>query len=108
MCIRDRPGTDWDAPLQGGLLPPIPPPGPEVFDLRRRPPTASGSANRLAFSLPLSPSVYPFSNPADQPDGSETASGSNNWAVSGRLTARGGAEQRDQFARRGPAQQIHL
>ncbi|MBL8258608.1 MAG: penicillin acylase family protein [Candidatus Competibacteraceae bacterium] len=87
----DPPGTDWDAPLQGDLSPPIPPPGPEVFDLRRRQSTASVSANWLAFSLPLSPSPHPFLNPADQANGSETASGSNNWAVAGRLTAHGSA-----------------
>jgi penicillin amidase len=66
-------GTEWDAPLQGKALVPPPPPGPEVFDLRSQP-----------ASVGQVPVVW---NEA----WSEPAAGSNNWAVSGRHTAHGGA-----------------
>lgn len=78
-AFLDPSGADWDAPLQGEPFPAPPPPGPEVFDLRQhrspRPLAGEGSGVRAAFSTPFS----------------ETLSGSNNWAVSGRLTAHGGA-----------------
>ena len=48
-------GTEWDAPLAGGLLPAAPLPGPEAVDLRRRPaaaarlgPGESGAVHRAA------------------------------------------------------------
>ena len=78
-AFLDPPGTDWDAPLQGEPFPAPPPPGPEVFDLRHhhspRPLAGEGLGVRAELSTPFS----------------EMLSGSNNWAVSGRLTAHGGA-----------------
>ena len=62
-------GTQWDAPLQGDAVTQPPIPGPEVFDLRQHTPSA------LHDQLPFD----------------QAALGSNNWAVSGRLTHHGGA-----------------
>lgn len=77
-AFLDPPGTEWDAPLQGEPFPAPPPPGPEVFDLRHhdspRPPVEEESK------------VTEFSTPS-----AEMVSGSNNWAVAGRLTPHGGA-----------------
>ena len=69
----DPPGTEWDAPLVGRPLPGPPSPGPEVIDLRREQEQNAEDAAR--------------STRADPP----LAAGSNSWAVSGRLTAHGGA-----------------
>ncbi len=82
----DPPGTEWDAPLRGEPFPSPPPPGPEVFDLRRQPvvdivPVDTRIRQSPAFAL--------FPTVATDP--SETVSGSNNWAVAGQLTAHGGA-----------------
>ena len=78
-AFLDPPGTDWDAPLQGEPLQSPPPPGSDVFDLRHhhsaRPLAGEGLGVRAEFSTQCS----------------ETLSGSNNWAVAGRLTAHGGA-----------------
>ncbi len=78
-AFLDPVGTEWDAPLQGGPFPSPPPPGPDVFDLRRhdspRPLAGEGLGVRAEFSTQFS----------------ETLSGSNNWAVAGRLTAHGSA-----------------
>lgn len=85
-AFLDPVGTEWDAPLLGQAFQPSAPPGPEIFDPRRQPisdtaPTSAAIHPPPAFALP--PAV-----PADE---SETVSGSNNWAVAGRLTAHGGA-----------------
>lgn len=71
-------GTEWDAPLTGEpwSTPPVPP--AEVFDLRERAPTETTRA-----------SAHPTPRWAD-PDEPPSA-GSNNWAVTGALTADGGA-----------------
>jgi penicillin amidase len=65
-------GTEWDAPLVGGLLPAAPLPSPETVDLRRRPAVA---AALTGFS--------------------EAAAGhraaSNAWAVDSQHSATGGA-----------------
>ncbi|MDG4551793.1 MAG: penicillin acylase family protein [Candidatus Contendobacter sp.] len=78
-AFLDSPGTEWDAPLQGEPFPAPPPPGPEIFDLRhQRSPQPLTGENRgagIAFSTQMV----------------EMLSGSNNWAVAGRLTAHGGA-----------------
>lgn len=65
------PGTEWDAPLEGGpfLQPPVP--GPEVCDFRR-----------MAIPPP-EPARAPASEPAFP--------GSNNWAVGGARTRDGRA-----------------
>jgi penicillin G amidase len=68
------PGTEWDAPLVGSAFVTPPIPGPEVFDLRRRP------ASRKAASF------HPREDGLE-----EAAAGSNNWAVSGAHTADGNA-----------------
>lgn len=85
-AFLDPPGTDWDAPLRGGPLASSPLPGPELFDLRRQ---------RITDTLPMTPATLPPPTFALFPTApaaeSETASGSNNWAVAGRLTAHGGA-----------------
>ena len=62
-------GTGWDAPVAGATLPAPTVPPPEVFTLAREP------AKRLSAGPPL-------------PEG---LPGSNNWAVSGGMTAHGGA-----------------
>jgi len=87
-AFLDPPGTEWDAPLQGGPLPAPPPPGPEVFDLRKQQPVATILATPDAVPAPLL-ALWPTT--AEPSDPSETTAGSNNWAVAGRLTAHGGA-----------------
>ena len=63
-------GTEWDAPLQGEAVTQAPVPAREVFDLRQ-----------LSRDLPVGQSRIVDS----------IALGSNNWAVSGRLTETGAA-----------------
>ncbi|MDG4554493.1 MAG: penicillin acylase family protein [Candidatus Competibacter sp.] len=82
----DPPGTEWDAPLRGEALPSPPIPSPEVFDLRRQ------SVADIVPPNPRTPPPPAFALfPPVPTDESEAASGSNNWAVAGRLTAHGGA-----------------
>jgi penicillin G amidase len=77
--------SGWETPLVGGMHPVPPIPGPEVFDLRTAPrvaplpPVKSGAEQGNALIAMLAPQIE---------DG---AVGSNNWAVSGRVTADGGA-----------------
>jgi penicillin amidase len=73
----DPSGTEWDAPLFGQPFQPPPPPGPEVFDLRRKNPLAGDATTIIGKTLPT--------------EEIEPPRGSNNWAVAGRLTAHGGA-----------------
>jgi penicillin amidase len=76
-------GTEWDAPLIGPALPAAPVPGPEVFDLRTRPPAPK------AKTASLGPA---FEERGDQNEADEVGSaGSNNWAVSGAHTVDGHA-----------------
>ncbi len=76
------PGTEWDAPLVGGLLPVPPLPGPEVVDLRQPPARAAA----------LAPSSLPGAAERGERDLEEAyAPGSNNWAVAGSHTADGHA-----------------
>ena len=85
-AFLDPPGTDWDAPLQGELFASPSLPDPEAFDLRQQRIADTGPATGMPLQpppIPLLPSI---------PDAESTAvSGSNNWAVAGRLTAHGGA-----------------
>lgn len=67
-------GTPWDAALDGSTIPAPPIPGPEVLDLRKRPPAWE----------PLPPLHLP-----PIPEG--VPPGSNNWAVAGKRTVHGGA-----------------
>ncbi len=85
-AFLDPPGTDWDAPLQGDPFRSPPLPGPETVDLRGQPVVKTASAHARTRQPPAF-ALHPHI-PADA---SETASGSNNWAVAGRLTAHGGA-----------------
>lgn len=63
-------GTPWDAPLQGEPRPAPAIPGPDVIDLRERPPAASVAA------LARPPVTTPIA-------------GSNNWAVAGSRSVTG-------------------
>jgi penicillin amidase len=76
-------GTEWDAPLEGGPLPPPPVPEAAVLDLRRTPPAAPPPPEGLPTArldpLGLAPSENAM------------AYGSNNWAVAGTHTVHGGA-----------------
>ncbi len=66
-------GTDWDAPLQGPVMPPAPLPSADQFDLRG-----------------LDPGLFTTQRAID-PDKSPPAPGSNSWVVSGARTAHGAA-----------------
>jgi len=73
------PGTDWDAPLTGERLPGVPVPSPAVYDLRTR---RTGTATARLTSRPAP-------GPWETDQTAADAIGSNNWAVSGRLTQSG-------------------
>ena len=93
-AFLDPPGTDWDAPLEGEPFASPPLPGPAVFDLRHnRSPLPLGEGPGARAEASAIPSLFPISSflfgGAERL--SETTSGSNNWAVAGRLTAHGGA-----------------
>jgi penicillin amidase len=66
--------SDWDTPQQGAALPPLQPPGPDVFNLRTTAPS------------PPAPAEI-----ADLDDDLELSVGSNNWAVAGTRTRDGRA-----------------
>jgi penicillin amidase len=96
------PGTEWDAPVVGQpfSVPSIP--GPEIYDLRARRARKRGiemsPASRDSAELPTSNSQLPRSVSALLGVGNwelgvadDAAVGSNNWVVSGQLTADGGA-----------------
>jgi penicillin amidase len=75
-------GTSWDTPLLGGELASPPPPGPEVYDLRRLPRPAVRVAGRG------------FASRGEELAGlldPRAANGSHGWAVAGSKTAGGGA-----------------
>jgi penicillin amidase len=72
LCARGS--VEWDAPIAGTPIPVPPIPGPEVFDLRREPAA-------MLRNAPPDPTAL---------DEMETLfAASNNWAVSGRLSAHG-------------------
>jgi penicillin amidase len=81
------PGTEWDAPVVGErfTVPPIP--GPDVYDLRARQlPTPNRQLPRVAFGTDrVSFGGWELGVGSSDRD----AIGSNNWVVSGRLTADG-------------------
>jgi penicillin amidase len=62
------PGTEWDAPVRGDRFSVPPIPAPAIYNLRER------RRGAPAIDLP------------ERPDRLDAAAGSNNWAVSGRLT----------------------
>lgn len=73
LCLEGSP--DWDAPLLGEPITMPPPPGPDVFDLRKEPAHLRD--------------VPPDPTPLDEMEPLFAAS--NNWAVSGARSASGGA-----------------
>jgi penicillin amidase len=82
-------GTEWDTPLEGGpfVQPAIP--GPDVVDVRRAtvPATAPAADNATVEATPVAwNDPRPGAAPAE-----DVVYGSNNWAVAGARTARGGA-----------------
>jgi penicillin amidase len=79
-------GTEWDAPVVGGPLPEAPLPGPDVLDLRKAPPPASGGA-----SPERDDSTAPLALLTEPAGLSEQDLGSNNWAVAGTHTPDGRA-----------------
>ena len=85
-------GTEWDSPVVGTAFSVPPIPGPDVYDLRAR---RSGKKERIVLPPPrqetsLPPGVrhWPWALGFDS-DRSESAVGSNNWVIAGRLTADG-------------------
>ena len=66
-------GTEWDAPLLGDPFPQPSVPGPDVVDLRKRPPSVSGPTSWQRY----------FEQ--------QFAVGSNNWAIAGTHSADGHA-----------------
>jgi len=77
-------GTEWDAPLEGEAFAQPSVPGPEVFDLRRRPPKAAVRPRPRSHAVARDPL-----GPVEGDDA--VVYGSNNWAVAGAHTAHGGA-----------------
>jgi penicillin amidase len=86
-------GTEWDTPVVGESFTTPPIPGPDVYNLRSR------RAGRTTLPLPeRPPRVQLRPGPSDSDLGTwdlgfgdRSALGSNNWAVSGALTADGRA-----------------
>jgi penicillin amidase len=80
-------GTEWDSPMLGEPFTTADVPGPEVYNLRRkrdgRPEIDLGARREIAARTAEESRWAPA--PGD------AALGSNNWAVSSRLTADGGA-----------------
>jgi penicillin amidase len=93
-------GTEWDSPIVGDAFSTPPIPGPEVYNLRARrmekrepihlrPPRQETSI-RSALGAGLSAlGVGSWALGVDQANEPDSAAGSNNWVVSGRLTTDG-------------------
>lgn len=85
-------GSAWDAPIVGEPFEEVPIPGPEIYDLRSR---RTGTPGRETGPGPISnrsepdPGGWPV--PGVRHEGEAAAVGSNNFAVSGRLTTDGRA-----------------
>jgi penicillin G amidase len=89
-------GTEWDAPLTGGAVPPPPVPGPAVLNLQshRRPDERLAALGRWERNAPGAESeVAPTARGGAQRRDAlaQALAGSNGWAVSGRRTADGHA-----------------
>jgi penicillin amidase len=79
-------GTEWDAPVMGSAFEVAKIPGPDVYNLRR---IREGKPD---VDIAPVPDVAHQRDAAPWSDrDSDVAFGSNNWAVSGRLTPDGGA-----------------
>lgn len=78
-------GTEWDAPVRGGLAPAVPTPGSHVIDLRALPRAAGAAAPLPPPEDERRAAGWPF----DGLPGAEL--GSNNWAVAGSHSADGAA-----------------
>ena len=72
-------GSEWDAPVDGEAFSGPPIPGPHIYDLRAR---RTGKLPTL---------IRPGANRVRLNESDSAAIGSNNFAISGRLTADGGA-----------------
>jgi penicillin amidase len=99
-------GTEWDSPIVGAAFPTPPIPGPEIYNLRARRPEKRERLQlpppRQETSIPSSLGVGSWSLSVGSwalgveagafgaaNDHSDSAVGSNNWAISGRLTTDG-------------------
>ncbi len=95
-AFLDPYGTEWDAPLWGETFATPPLPGPEGFDPRRhissRPPAEAVAPwiENHDDDASLATILAPWLK-GRRVEGSDLSSGSNNWAISGQLTAHGGA-----------------
>jgi penicillin amidase len=95
--------AEWDSPITGITLTAPPVPGPDTYDLRSRragrptPVPRAPDAARIRPELETSIRGFGFTprpsdaNPWDPDADRDSALGSNNWAVAGRLTASGRA-----------------
>ena len=88
-------GTEWDSPIVGGVhdVPPIP--GPDVYDLRsrrtgKRHPKDEEPEEPRPSARPIEQDARGIGNWEPGSDRDESI-GSNNWAISGRLTNDGRA-----------------
>jgi penicillin amidase len=84
------PGTEWDAPVVGQRFPVPAVPGPDVYNLRAR----RAGKRGIELSAPRNDRVaglFGMGNWELAVPSGEAAIGSNSWAVSGTLTANGGA-----------------
>jgi penicillin amidase len=85
-------GTEWDSPVVGASFSVPPIPGPNVYDLRAR---RSGKKERIQLPPPRQETSMPSALSIEQralsidSERSETAIGSNNWVIAGKLTADG-------------------
>jgi penicillin amidase len=81
-------GSEWDTPVMGEAFIRPPVPGPDVYDLRsRRTGMPPGRPRSNTDRVDLGIGIWDLGFD----DGEAAAVGSNNFAVSGRLTADGGA-----------------
>jgi penicillin amidase len=93
-------GTEWDSPIVGDAFSTPPIPGPDVYNLRARrmekrdrirlrPPRQETSLSPALGSGLLTLGVGSWPLGVDEANESDSAVGSNNWVVSGRLTEDG-------------------
>jgi penicillin G amidase len=92
-------GTEWDSPIVGDAFSTPPIPGPEVYNLRARrmerepihlrPPRQETSIRSALGSGLSALGVGNWALGIEQANDPDSAAGSNNWVVSGRLTTDG-------------------